>query len=192
MLNLATAYTVDDLDWAREALGTTHIEIDEDGQLVVSPATDAHEWAIHALADLLRAGPAIVLPLGWTWKPPNGSGRLNVPDLLLVAVDSVRDDQHFVPAPLLVVEVASPSTRRKDRSERPGGKMSEYLVGRADHYLLVDLPALVGVDQPTVELLTRVDTRWATSGPQSMLDLPAALGNITIVAADLVFNGRIR
>jgi len=43
----------------------------------------------------------------------------------------------FDPAPLLVVEIASPSTRRIDR----GRKLADYRLGGAGVYLLVDLAA---------------------------------------------------
>ena len=43
----------------------------------------------------------------------------------------------IAPAPLLVVEIASPSTRRADRTR----KLADYGVGGAGLYLLVDLPA---------------------------------------------------
>ena len=195
MAQVSATYTVDDLDWARDALGTIHIEIDEDGQLVVSPATDAHEWVIRALTGILIRGHAgEVLSAGWSWRPRGGSGRVNVPDLMVVAPGSVRfgpDDLDWNPLPLLVVEVASRSTRRNDRNPGPGGKMDEYRVGGAGCYLLVDLPAMVNVAEPTVELLTLTKGQWATSGPQPQVTLPESLGSVTVVAAELVFAGRV-
>jgi Uma2 family endonuclease len=181
-------YTVDDLAWARDALGTFHVEIDEDGALVVSPASDPHGMAVNMLAGSLRdRGQDARWEL--SWKPPGGSGRVNVPDLVVLATGTVRtglDDLHFDPPPLLVVEVASPTTRRLDR----GAKMEEYRVGGARHYLLVDLPALVGVAEPSLELLTNTGDLWESNGPHFVLTLPEALGGGTVRAADLVFQGR--
>ncbi|MDQ6774523.1 MAG: Uma2 family endonuclease [Candidatus Dormibacteraeota bacterium] len=48
----------------------------------------------------------------------------------------------FDPPPLLVVEVASPSTRRADR----GHKLADYRLGAAGVYVLVDLPESDGGD----------------------------------------------
>jgi Uma2 family endonuclease len=182
-------YTVDDRDWARDAFGTPHIEIDEDGALVVSPASNPHSFAVNALVRRLRAS-GLDPEVEWPWKPPDGSGRLNGPDLLVFAsgtVQSRHGELHFDPPPLLVVEVASPTTGRTDR----GVKMNEYRVGGARHYLLVDLPALVGVPAAVSELLTNFGDRWESTGPQATRALPEALGGATIRAAELVFDGRV-
>ena len=195
MADVSTMYSVEDLDWARGALGTIHVEIDEDGQLVVSPATDAHEWAIRALSGILvREQTGLVFPAGWSWRPAGGSGRVNVPDLMVLAPGTVRvgpDGLDFDPTPLLVVEVASRSTRRTDRSTTPGGKMSEYLAGKAGCYLFVDLPSLVNVTEPAVELLALKAGQWVSSGQQQQVTLPESLSSVTVVAADLVFTGRL-
>ncbi|MFN2504519.1 MAG: Uma2 family endonuclease [Acidimicrobiales bacterium] len=54
---------------------------------------------------------------------------------------------HLDPPPLLVVEVASPSTRAVDR----GRKLADYRLGGAGLYLLVDLPGLSRVSEATFE-----------------------------------------
>jgi hypothetical protein len=54
---------------------------------------------------------------------------------------------HLAPPPLLVVEVASPSTRRADR----GRKLTDYRLGGASLYVLVDLPGLAPVTEVTFE-----------------------------------------
>src|SRR5829696_4513393 len=60
-----------------------------------------------------------------------------VPDLLVLRPGWQRvDDLHFDPPPLLVVEIASRSTRGVDRSR----KLADYRLGGAELYLLVDLP----------------------------------------------------
>jgi Uma2 family endonuclease len=182
-------YTVDDLDWARDAFGTPHIEIDEDGALVVSPASTPHAFAVNALRRLLGAA-GRDSESEWPWQPPGASGRVNGPDLVVFAAGTVQaghDELHFDPPPLLVVEMASPTTRRVDR----GVKLSEYRLGGARYYLLVDLPALVDMPQPTLELLTNLGDSWESTGPQATLTLPEDLGRAEIRAADLVFQGRI-
>jgi len=68
---------------------------------------------------------------------PGGSGYVNVADLAVVAPGWTRTlDLHLDPPPLLVVEVGSPSTRAVDRTR----KMSDYRLGGAGLYLLVELP----------------------------------------------------
>ena len=83
------------------------------------------------------------------WKVPGGSGYVNVPDLAVVSPRFTRvGDSHLDPPPLLVVEVASPSTRGVDR----GRKLVDYRLGGARLYLLVDRPALSKVTGLSVEL----------------------------------------
>lgn len=135
-------YTVDDLDWLRAELGVVHLELDPWGSLIVSPATDEHETAVailqHQAVVQLELPAGCVRANGLAWKIPGGSGYLNVPDLAVVAPGWVRvGDLHLAPPPLLVVEVASPSTRRADR----GRKLADYRLGGAGLYVLVDLPA---------------------------------------------------
>lgn len=147
-------FTVDDLDWARQQMGA-HVELDPWGNLVVSPATDPHERAVARLHNQLFAKldlpAANVSSHSPPWRIPEGSGYTNVPDVVVLARGCRRvgvEELHFDPAPLLVVEVASPSTRAVDR----GRKLSDYRRGGARLYLLVDLPSLAPVDQPTAEL----------------------------------------
>lgn len=133
-------YTADDLDWLRADLGVAHLELDPWGSLLVTPATDRHETAIAILhAQALRQLP---LPPGCVrsnspaWKIPGGSGYTNVPDLSILAPGWRRvGELHLDPAPLLVVEVASPSTRGVDQ----GRKLSDYRLGGAGIYLRVEL-----------------------------------------------------
>lgn len=69
---------------------------------------------------------------------PGGTGYLMVPDLAVLRSGWRRvDDLHFDPPPLLVVEIASRSTRGVDRSR----KLADYRLGGAEKYLLVDRPA---------------------------------------------------
>lgn len=106
----------------------------------MSPATDEHGTALAVLAHQavvqLQLPPGCVRTNGLAWVVPGGSGDLNVPDLAVVAPGWVRvGDLHLAPPPLLLVEVASPSTRRADR----GRKLADYRLGGAGLDVLVDL-----------------------------------------------------
>lgn len=141
-----TGYTVEDLDWLRTDLGVRRVELDPWGSLIVTPANDAHEMAVALLVD--QAVHQLGLPQGHVftgiaWKVTGASGYLNVPDLVVLDAGWRRvDELGFDPPPLLVVEVASPSTRRADR----GHKLADYRLGAAGRYVLVDLPAVEGGD----------------------------------------------
>ena len=142
-------FTYDDLDWLRDELGVAHLELDPWGCLIVTPASDEHETAIAVM--YAQALEQLDLPRGCVrgngtgWTIPGGSGYLNMPDLIVVAPNWTRvDESHFDPPPLLVVEVASRSTRRVDRTR----KLDDYRLGGAGVYVLVDLP---GADPPTFE-----------------------------------------
>ncbi|MGI8984164.1 MAG: Uma2 family endonuclease [Acidimicrobiales bacterium] len=137
----ATGYSVEDLDWLRVELGVAHVELDPWGSLIVSPATDEHETAMAVLHDQavrqLGLAAGCVRSNSFAWKIPGGSGYLNVPDLAVLVPGWQRvADWHLDPPPLLVVEVASPSTRALDR----GRKLADYRLGGAGMYLLVELP----------------------------------------------------
>jgi Uma2 family endonuclease len=140
-LAISGGYTVDDLDWLRSELRVAaHLELDPWGSLIVSPATDEHELAQGALtvqaARQLDPAAYLVLP-SMPWTVPGGTGYLMIPDLAILAADWQRvDELHFDPPPFLVVEIASPSTRRADRTR----KLADYRLGGAQKYLLVDLP----------------------------------------------------
>lgn len=135
-----TCYGPEDLDWLRAELGIAHLELDPWGSLIASPATDEHERAVALLHDQavrqLGLAPGCVMSNGVAWKVPGGSGYLNVPDLAVVAPGWRRvEGDHLDPPPLLVLEVASPSTRAVDR----GRKLTDYRLGGAGLYVLVDL-----------------------------------------------------
>ncbi|HUR22771.1 MAG TPA: Uma2 family endonuclease [Acidimicrobiales bacterium] len=142
MADLAiSGYTVEDLDWLRSELNVAaHLELDPWGSLIVSPATDEHELARGALT--VQAGRQldpeehIILP-SMPWTVAGGTGYVMIPDLTVLAADWRRVGEVGIdPPPLLVVEIASPSTRRADR----GRKLADYRLGGAQKYLLVDLP----------------------------------------------------
>jgi Uma2 family endonuclease len=134
-----SGYTVDDLDWLRNEINVVaHLELDPWGNLIVSPTDDNHEDAAAALTrSAVLALSHVVSCNGFAWVVPQGSGYLMIPDLIVLARGWRRvHELHFEPAPLLVVEIASPSTRHVDRSR----KLADYRLGGAEKYLLVDLP----------------------------------------------------
>ena len=140
MADLATTgYTADDLDFLRVALGVAHLELDPWGSPIVSPADDEHEGIAVALAR--QAIEHLSHPVsvnGYPWIVPGGSGYLMVPDLLVLRPGWRRvEELHFDPPPLLVVEIASRSTRAADRSR----KLADYRLGGAALYVLVDRPS---------------------------------------------------
>ncbi len=147
----AMGYSIDDLDWLRAELGIAHLELDPWGSLIVSPASDEHEHAVAIIVDQVVAQlqlPGCVRVNSLAWKVPGGSGYVNIPDLAVVSPGSTRvGSLHLDPPPLLVVEVASPSTRAVDR----GRKLADYRLGGAGLYLLVDLPGLSRVSEATFE-----------------------------------------
>ncbi|MDQ4068135.1 MAG: Uma2 family endonuclease [Actinomycetota bacterium] len=137
------SFTVDDLDWLRDEMHiAAHLELDPWGNLIVSPASDEHEMAwngLHQQASRQLADRGYtVLGNGFAWCPTGGSRYVNLPDLTILAPGWRRvDDVDLDPPPLLVVEVASPSTRTVDRTR----KLADYRLGGARLYLLVDLPS---------------------------------------------------
>ena len=139
-LAVSGGYTVDDLRWLRESFNVpVHVELDPWGSPVVSPVDDDHEIARVAL--IRQAGiqleRAHVVP-SMPWMVPGGSGYLMIPDLTVLPAGWRRDGEWgFDPAPLLIVEVSSRSTRHADRTR----KLADYRLGAAGLYLLVDLPA---------------------------------------------------
>lgn len=151
-LSVTTGYTGDDLDWLRDELGMAHVELDPWGSLIVAPATDGHELAEAILhAQVIKQ---LDLPAGsvrtnnFSWIVPGGSGYLCVPDLTVLAPGWRRvGEWHLEPPPLLVTEIASPSTRRADR----GRKLADYRLGGAGIYLLVDIPSRAGAGEVVFE-----------------------------------------
>jgi Uma2 family endonuclease len=140
MVNITSrAFTADDLDWLRDEIGVAHIELDPWGSLIVSPADEVHERIAMALVrQSVEQLSHEVSCNGFPWIVPGGTGYLMIPDLAVLRSGWHRvDELHFLPPPLLVVEIASRSTRGVDRSR----KLADYRLGGAEKYLLVDRPA---------------------------------------------------
>lgn len=160
----ASGFTIEDLGWARAQLGNAHVELDPWGNLIVSPASDLHEAAVSLIMRQLvnqLADRVDVVVNGVAWRVAGGSGYVDVPDITVLATGwHRRRDEQLIPAPLLVVEVASPSTRAVDR----GRKLEDYRRGAAGAYLLVDLPTLAPVTVPTFELNRRSESPRVAHG----------------------------
>jgi len=177
----ASGYTVDDLLWARQQFGTAHIELDPWGNLIVTPASDPHERAAALLHTLLFAqldlpGDCVLTP-GLAWRIPDGSGYTNVPDLMIVAAETKRvEDLHFAPPPLLVVEIASPSTRAIDRSR----KLDDYRLGGAEVYMLLDLPGLTPAPRPTADLHCWGSPPAGGTGLTGLIEVPVGAAVATL------------
>ncbi len=140
MVQHATSgYSYEDLEWLRDELGLAHLEFDPWGSVVVTPAADEHDTAMVMLHDQAVAQLGLpsgcVRPNAFGWKTPGGSGYTNVPDLIVLRPGWRRvGDWHVEPPPLLVAEVASPSSVRIDRAR----KLDDYRLGGAGLYVRVD------------------------------------------------------
>jgi Uma2 family endonuclease len=157
------------------------VEIDAEGSIVVTPASDAH---VVAASELLRqlamaAPPGVrVVAEGPRWAPLGGTSPSYVPDIAVVEATALRrgsDDYGLHPSPLLVVEVLSPESRRRDLRE----KADAYWRGGATAYWTVELPDLSPVERPTLSIRRRGASAWEPveelSGSASV-DAPFTLG----------------
>jgi Uma2 family endonuclease len=117
------------------ALGETKHHEYYDGLCVVNPPSRSHARAQMQLADLLRAHCAETHEVltGWGWQI--GPELDFEPDIMVTDRSSPDDDVLRDPPPLLVVEIASPSTRDVDL----GRKGKAYAAGGAAWYWIVDL-----------------------------------------------------
>jgi Uma2 family endonuclease len=106
-----------------------------DGAVLVSPPDRlAHAEAVpRVAAALLAAVPAGLKVLGPSYAVHYAAGSFVLPDVLVARAEDCEQDGIRV-APLLVVEVLSPSTRRRDRGE----KCDIYAALGVPHYWLLD------------------------------------------------------
>ena len=119
-----------------EALGETKHHEYYDGLSIVNPPSRRHVVVAYRLGFLLGGRiPAgyQVLP-EWGWQP--AVEAVFVPDIMVAAVDAPGPDL-LRAAPLLVIEITSPSTRGQDL----GRKLSAYAEGGAAWYWVADLQA---------------------------------------------------
>jgi Uma2 family endonuclease len=129
---------VDDyLAWPQEHPGRYELS---DGQVIAMPPEGAGRAAVEfavqtALLAGIRAGglPCHMLPDGMTVRVDETTA--NEPDALVYCGTKLEPSALEVPAPIIVVEVLSPSTRRIDASAKLAGY---FRVPSVAHYLIVD------------------------------------------------------
>lgn len=150
------------------------IEIDVDGCIVVTPHIEEHSWAMQQLYRQLTAaapeGMATMIEPSWSPIPQ----VICEPDVAVVqrrAVPQPKKVFSFDPPPLLVVEIASPSSRRRDWTE----KADLYLAGGALAYWTIEIPGLTAVDGPALTFRRRHADRWVTSGVVGAGDGPVPI-----------------
>jgi len=157
--------TVDQfLGWAMAQPDGARHELVAGDVVALAPERAAHArrkariW--RALSDSIDAAglPCEALPDGMTVKIDHHTAY--EPDAIVHCGQALADDAVIVPAPLIVVEVLSPSTATRDT----GAKLADYLgLPSVHHYLIVR------TDRPTVIHHRRgegdiIETRIVTSG----------------------------
>jgi Uma2 family endonuclease len=142
------------------------VELDAEWSVVVSPASDEHFLAASALFEQLagrRPAGLVVGSEGPRWTPIGVDHPSYVPDLTVVerrALRRRRGDYRLDPPPLLVVEILSPESRRRDLGE----KADAYFAGGTAAYWTVEIPGLADVDAPAVIVRRRGDAGWEAQG----------------------------
>ena len=115
--------------------------------VMMSGPTPAHQFAVFELGVRIHAAAppglnVLTAPLDWVlWQVP--SLTLRQPDLVVVN-DAQLQGPRLTAAPLLVVEVLSPTTRAVDLRDKRG----EYARAGARHYWVVD------IDAPSITAMT--------------------------------------
>jgi Uma2 family endonuclease len=106
-----------------------------DGQLIVSPSPrKPHQRMVTRLLVVLQqAAPPALEVLAGPIDVVFSQSTVLVPDIVVIRADD-EDVDYLSRPPLLVVEVASPSTRRTDRTL----KLATYAAGRVPSYWLTD------------------------------------------------------
>lgn len=143
------------------------VELDMEGNYIVSPETNPHFYASQILQrTLILASPVglLVGREGPPWSPLATPKPTYIPDLAVVEERSLtraESDYGFNVPPLLVVEVLSPSSRRRDLTE----KADAYFAGGAQAYWTVEVPDLTGVAKVELTIRTRGNDGWDTTGP---------------------------
>ncbi len=170
--------TVDDV-WALPPDGRRHELIE--GTLIVTPAPGAaHQTCVLELAVLLRAATTpdhlvLIAPFDWLAGPQT----LLQPDVLVArrADVAATGDKRLEPAPLLVVEVTSPSTVMVDRGTKPlafqAAGVPTYWLVDADEPGLTVLRLRDGVY--VEEAVIRGDEEYVTDDPFPVTVVPGAL-----------------
>jgi Uma2 family endonuclease len=150
-----------------------------DGTLLVSPApTLLHQVVAANIFRLLDVGvgdehAVLFAPLDWQ---PDGRTSLQ-PDLLVVRKDRLARSR-LTDAPIVVVEIASPSSARIDRTL----KLSRYAEGDVRHYWIVD-PRVPSV---SIYELINDDYQLAASGQGDDTVTVSAPFEVSVVPSELV------
>jgi Uma2 family endonuclease len=133
-----TRMNVDEyLAWAQEHPG--RYELSDGEVLAMSPEGAGHAAVKYAVQTALLAGirtrglPCYMLPDGMTVRVDEATAY--EPDALVYGGTKLAASSIEVPAPVIVVEVLSPSTRRIDASAKLAGY---FRVPSVAHYLVVD------------------------------------------------------
>lgn len=151
-----------------------------DGTVYVNASPNYSHQAV--VAPLLRVlAPAV--PDGWLVLPgpldfQSGNDSVLVPDVVVASRDERHGTRLYVP-PLLVVEVASPSTRRYDRVT----KLAAYDTAGVGAYWIVepdvDDPALLVFERDNGALVQRAHVRgdeaFVATSPFAVTVVPSAL-----------------
>jgi Uma2 family endonuclease len=164
--------TVDQfLSWAMAQPDDARYELVAGEVVAMAPERAAHArrkariW--RALSDALEASglPCEALPDGMTVKIDERTAY--EPDAVVHCGEVLADDAVIVPAPVIVVEVLSPSTAARDT----GAKLADYFgLPSVGHYLIVrtDRPTVIHHRRGDGEL---IETRIVTAG-ELQLDPP--------------------
>ncbi len=126
--------------WADDLDGDERYELEHGEPVAMAPGTMQHVRAIFAIANALRDA---INKAGVTCEAIiDGPGvaideyRCYIPDVSVNCGPRVPDDSRFLPNPVAVVEVLSPSTKRLDKSRELAGYFSLPAV---KHYVIVDV-----------------------------------------------------
>lgn len=154
-----------------------------DGEVLVTPApSTAHQRAIMGLALVL--GPVLPHGMELLGAPYDvllddvAEGDTTLQPDLLIARTADLTDANLPAAPVLVVEVLSPSTWRRDL----GPKRDAYAAAGVEHYWIVapDTPSLTAYRLAAEgayreEAYVAADQRWSTTTPVEVTLCPADL-----------------
>ena len=151
--------TVDEyLAWAKENPGRYELH---DGEIVaMSPQRAEHADVKFAVQNELRRSivtaklPCKMMPDGMTVRITKT--RAYEPDALVYCGKEIAGDAWEIPNPVIVVEVASPSTAQYDANEKLAGYFS---VPSVMHYMLLTPtgpPAILHSRQPNGTILTSI------------------------------------
>lgn len=168
----ATAWTLDELH-ALPDDGNKYELVR--GELFVTPAPSPHHEGI--LARLTRIIDPFVArhELGLTFRARAAlqfAGSEVEPDLMVRRVREDIDDWESAPAPMLVVEVQSPTTRRRDLNQ----KRALYLHAGVAEYWVVDPEArtVLAIRAGKPDVTFTETARWSPTGVAEVLEIRLA------------------